>query len=313
MTKEPTGTWVRGLGGRGGRRFVRWLVLPLFGAGLGIGWWIASVEAEGIPPYEPLHYAGVLEEGGVPVNGSRDIDVSLWRDATSADVSRRACTTHAPSSVVTQGRFRVDLSDECTRAVRLTAELWVEVSVDGTAFAREKLGAVPYAVEADNGVPPGVIEAFAGPAANIPLGWELCDGRAVSSATYPRLFRAIGTTWGDGTTGPGADGTTDFNLPDLQGRFVLGAGGGAGLSERTLGQAGGEEAHTLTTGEMPGHAHAYTDPNAGASPWCGLSWDTTGSACEYPITNGSSTTSAGGGGAHNTVPPFAVSNYVIKY
>jgi microcystin-dependent protein len=51
-----------------------------------------------------------------------------------------------------------------------------------------------------------------------PSGFFECDGSAVSRTTYSDLFSAIGTTWGVG------DGSTTFNLPDLQGAFLRGTG-----------------------------------------------------------------------------------------
>lgn len=57
---------------------------------------------------------------------------------------------------------------------------------------------------------------YAGAAA--PSGWLLCDGSAVSRTTYSTLFAVVGTTYGVG------DGSTTFNIPDLQGRFPMGKG-----------------------------------------------------------------------------------------
>lgn len=53
--------------------------------------------------------------------------------------------------------------------------------------------------------------------ATVPAGYLLCNGSAVGRATYPELFAAIGTTYGEG------DGSTTFNLPNLIGRFIEGA------------------------------------------------------------------------------------------
>ena len=50
-------------------------------------------------------------------------------------------------------------------------------------------------------------------------GFLLCDGRAVSRATYAKLFSIIGTTYGAG------NGDTTFNLPDFRGSFLQGYGG----------------------------------------------------------------------------------------
>lgn len=53
--------------------------------------------------------------------------------------------------------------------------------------------------------------------ATVPAGYLLCNGASVGRDTYPELFAAIGTTYGEG------DGSTTFNLPNLIGRFIEGA------------------------------------------------------------------------------------------
>jgi len=64
-------------------------------------------------------------------------------------------------------------------------------------------------------VPAGVILPYGGNAA--PGGWLLCNGSSISQAVYPALYAAIGVNWGD----PGGG---SFNIPDLRGSFVRGAG-----------------------------------------------------------------------------------------
>lgn len=90
---------------------------------------------------------------------------------------------------------------------------------------------------------PGDLKITARAAA--PDGWLMCEGQAVSRATYSALFAAIGTTYGKG------DGATTFNIPDLRGRVPVGVDGAAGrLSENdTLGASGGHK-------NMPAHSHA---------------------------------------------------------
>lgn len=61
-------------------------------------------------------------------------------------------------------------------------------------------------------VPPGVIVPFAG--TTVPDGWLICNGAAVSRTTYANLFAAVGTKWGSG------DGSTTFNLPDADERYI---------------------------------------------------------------------------------------------
>ncbi|MBX3745581.1 MAG: tail fiber protein [Verrucomicrobiae bacterium] len=98
-------------------------------------------------------------------------------------------------------------------------------------------------------VPPGSIMAFGGNTNTIPQGWLLCDGRPVSSATYPRLFQNIGVAWGNGTDD--ADPSTDFNLPDLSGRFLRGSDGGSGrdpnANARTRSNPGGNQGNRVGT------------------------------------------------------------------
>jgi microcystin-dependent protein len=69
-----------------------------------------------------------------------------------------------------------------------------------------------------NSVPPGCVLPFAG-AGDVPSGFLLCNGAAVSRTTYADLFTALGTTYGVG------DGSTTFNIPDFRGRFLRGYDG----------------------------------------------------------------------------------------
>jgi microcystin-dependent protein len=187
-------------------------------------------------------------------------------------------------------------------------------------------------------VPAGKLDEFAGTTA--PTGWLVADGSAYSRATYSRLFSAIGTTWGAG------DGSTTFNVPNLQRRTTVGAGGtGTGTLANTVGATGGEETHALTTAELaahnhsitvndPGHAHGVTDPthahafgaasniaNGGGSPSAfnaGTTASTQNAATGISINaaaTGITASSAnnGSGTAHNNMQPSAVVLKCIKY
>ena len=63
-------------------------------------------------------------------------------------------------------------------------------------------------------VPTGLIAFF--DLTEVPDGWLVCDGSAVSRTTYANLFAKIGTRHGAG------DGSTTFNLPDMDARFLEG-------------------------------------------------------------------------------------------
>ena len=86
--------------------------------------------------------------------------------------------------------------------------------------------------------PTGAILSYAGNSA--PVGFLLCDGRAVSRTTYAALFAVIGTTFGSG------DGSSTFNLPDMRGRVAVGVD-----SDANLGVKSGAKNHALTNAELP--------------------------------------------------------------
>jgi microcystin-dependent protein len=205
---------------------------------------------------------------------------------------------------------------------------------DATALANSLTAALT--------IPPGMMMQYAGAAA--PTGWVLCNGAAISRATFAALFAIIGTTYGVG------DGSTTFNLPDLRSRVPMGAGTGTGLSARALAAVGGAETHLLTVGELVGHNHLTTEANhnhgitdpqhhhdgsgdggvGSAAVRYGPSVEglvlsptatrvTFAQSANSPTgvsTNGASTglttQNQGGGAAFSIMEPFIVLNYVIK-
>lgn len=86
-----------------------------------------------------------------------------------------------------------------------------------------------------------------------PKGWALCDGQLLPINQNQALFSLLGTTFG-------GDGRVNFGLPDLRGRTAIHTGG-----DHTLGERGGEQAHTLSIGELPTHDHVLNGSTAGAS------------------------------------------------
>jgi microcystin-dependent protein len=86
-----------------------------------------------------------------------------------------------------------------------------------------------------------------------PKGWALCNGQLLPINQNQALFSLLGTTYG-------GDGRVNFALPDLRGRVPLHVGSG-----HTLGERGGEQAHTLTSAELPQHNHLFNVTNELAS------------------------------------------------
>ena len=117
------------------------------------------------------------------------------------------------------------------------------------------------------------------------------------------------------------DGWGEFSA--INGRVIVGSGKSSELTERKLGETGGEESHRLTIEEMPIHNHSINDPGHSHKSqymgrpegpdhgWWGKNggyagWDTSKSATG--ITLGDS----GGGGAHNNMQPYIALLYCVK-
>lgn len=88
------------------------------------------------------------------------------------------------------------------------------------ALASQYAEALKFIIN-ESGTPVGTIEMFAG--STLPENYLFADGNAVSRADYPKLFSAIGVTYGSG------NGSTTFNLPDMRGEFPRGLDRGRGV------------------------------------------------------------------------------------
>ena len=158
----------------------------------------------------------------------------------------------------------------------------------------EQLGKMAYRDFAD--VPTGTILNFG--SLTPPVGYLLCNGSLLLTANEPALFAVIGNVFG-------GDGITDFMVPDLRGRAVVGVGTGSGLTARAMADSDGEENHQLTEAELAAHTHTIAGPTATIA---------TNANQSFPVGSGGSTQSAptGGDTAHNTMQPFLVVQSIIK-
>jgi microcystin-dependent protein len=144
--------------------------------------------------------------------------------------------------------------------------------------------------------------------------WAPCLGQQLQVSQNPVLFSLIGAAYG-------GNGTTNFNLPNLNGHIVVGQGQGPALSDRTLGQSFGEAQVALSTAEMAAHTHALqlgTGTTGSPSPT-----PTLGAVLLNPVFNGfvdppSNTTLAktaismtGGGQPHQNMQPTLALVYCI--
>ena len=104
------------------------------------------------------------------------------------------------------------------------------------------------------GIPIGGIVMYAGEYGTPDWDWAFCDGRWLRKTDYPVLASRLRNRWLAGA----APRSTEFRLPDLQGRVPMGVGRGAGLSSRWLGGRHGAQSARLTAAHMPEHRHHVT-------------------------------------------------------
>jgi microcystin-dependent protein len=138
-----------------------------------------------------------------------------------------------------------------------------------------------------------------------PRGWALCNGQTLPIAQNQALFSLMGTTYG-------GNGTTTFQLPNLQARMPVHQGNGF-----VQGNAAGESSHTLTVPEMPAHNHPAqgVSTTASSNSATGNTW---GASVQNPYSTSANTSlspaalgSAGGSQPHNNMPPYLTFNFVI--
>lgn len=142
-----------------------------------------------------------------------------------------------------------------------------------------------------------------------PRGWALCNGQLLPINQNQALFSLLGTTFG-------GDGRVNFALPDLRGRTPIHVG-----NSYTLGERGGEQAHTLNITEMPTHTHfvqgtgaTANGTNVGAGNRFGSGTvNIYGAPTPNTLTalNANTVTSIGGNQAHLNMQPFLTISFCI--
>jgi microcystin-dependent protein len=139
-----------------------------------------------------------------------------------------------------------------------------------------------------------------------PKGWAFCDGQFLPINQNQALFSILGTTFG-------GNGQTTFALPDFRGRLPIHQGQGF-----LIGQAGGEEFHTLSQQEMAAHNHIVSaaNSNTGATNIPINNIPCTTNIPPYNTTpnttfNPLEVTNVGGSQPHENRQPFLVLNLII--
>ena len=109
----------------------------------------------------------------------------------------------------------------------------------------------------EGGIPTATIVPWTD--SSVPTGFLECNGAAVSRTTYSALFAIIGTTDGAG------DGSSTFNVPDLQDNVPVGksnnkalASSGGANTVQSTGNVGGSTANaTLSEAQLASHDHSF--------------------------------------------------------
>ncbi|MBI5493513.1 MAG: tail fiber protein [Deltaproteobacteria bacterium] len=314
------------------------------GAALAVALTLCAVtlraDVVGDPPVaRKIPYQGFLEDAGAPVTGNASITFALYPDTAAGT----PLWSETRSVQVFAGRFGVLLGDTTPlpASVAGSRELYLALAVNGQDLVgRQLVFSLPTTSSSANGVPPGSIVAFGGVA--LPHGWLPCNGAALRSADYPALHGAIGTAWGDGTRN--ADGSasalpgSDFNLPDLRGRFLRGVDSSAGrdpdAAARQAANAGGNAGDAVgsvqgsatarpvtafTTSTDGAHTHTYNvstvdDSNNCCTTTIASQGDTAAVAGSPATSNaGNHGHSISGGGDAETRPRNASVAWAIKY
>lgn len=140
-----------------------------------------------------------------------------------------------------------------------------------------------------------------------PKGWALCNGALLQIQMNQALFALLGTTYG-------GDGRVTFGLPNLQGNVPIHMGSG-----HTLGERGGEQAHTLSISEIPTHVHSLavssqaTGGNANPTGrFLGGGNNVYHAPSDLTSLTPGTLASVGGSQAHLNMQPFLVLNFCIS-
>ena len=139
-----------------------------------------------------------------------------------------------------------------------------------------------------------------------PKGWAMCNGQLLPINQNQALFSLLGTTYG-------GNGQTNFALPNLQGKTPIHMGSG-----HTLGETGGEQAHTVSIAELPTHTHVTNATNTAGTAIIATGNLLAGSATQFYVApqnlvpmNPATLASIGGSQAHLNMQPFLALTFCI--
>lgn len=141
-----------------------------------------------------------------------------------------------------------------------------------------------------------------------PKGWALCNGQLLPINQNQGLFSLLGTTFG-------GDGRVNFALPDYRGRVPIHVG-----ADHTLGERGGEQAHTVSIAELPTHMHTLQAAGGNATTAtpagnlvlaASVNYEAYRAATALVPLQASTVTNVGGSQPHLNMQPFLTLSFCI--
>lgn len=231
---------------------------------------------------ECFNFQGYAVDNNGKALNAAEIVIKVTVSGTKSGLSQTFVETHSAISTDAYGVFSTSIgcgtksTSESTHSFNelffgtIDFNLKVEVKKSGesdgsySAIYDGTLLTVPYARTAGNGVPVGTVISFAGPEANIPDGYLVCNGAAYSKDDYPALFTAISNYWGGSTATP--------NLPDLRGMFLRGVNSGRSdgykdpdvTARAANGKNEKDEVGSTQSDQTASHKHSGSSASAGA-------------------------------------------------
>jgi len=141
-----------------------------------------------------------------------------------------------------------------------------------------------------------------------PLGWAICQGQTLPISQYSAVFSLVGTFYG-------GNGTSNFQIPDLQGRSPMFYG-----QQTAVGEKIGTETVTVLSTQYPSHSHVFAANTTGGLglPTNNYLASVTGGRNIYavggtpqPLNPAAAAAAQGGSQPHQNMQPFLVMNYIF--
>ena len=133
-----------------------------------------------------------------------------------------------------------------------------------------------------------------------PPNFAIADGSTIPISQNMALYSIFYINYG-------GNGSSNFQLPDLQSRLPIGTGTGAGLSSYEIGETTGRESTSLLNTNLPPHTHQVSLGGTGGAG----GWATAGGSTPTPDGTSAAVIPAGDGMPFSILPPVLALTYLV--